>query len=351
MSRRNATHPIPEISSRTAAALPDLHRRRLLAAAGFVLAGGTLGALRPAHADTVAGIPAGTAKIASLPAIDALLLFAAESDGLFKAEGLDVEIVPFKSALEMTAALRAGRIAGQYTNIMTTITQRVNGIDVSIVATTWHTDPAARAFGFAVSPKYAAELPSLDVVKSKKGVPTSTSSGTITDWMLDQMIDHESVPAGALKEVEVPQIPIRLQLLNSGKLETALFYEPLLTLIEQKGGRVVWDDRKLDEPLSMTALRREYLSPAFVGPFRKALGEAARRIDADPKKYLPLAVKKRLIPEAVAKDYQLQKFGGRPTADGLPALPTEAEVARAAQWLIRRGILKTEPDLSGVVYR
>ena len=349
MSRRNPTPRTPTPSSRTAAALPDLDRRRLLAAAGVLLAGGAAGALRPARA--AAGIPAGTAKIASLPAIDALLLFAAEADGLFKAEGLDVAIVPFKSALEMTAALRAGRIAGQYTNIMTTITQRVNGIDVSIVATTWHTAPEARAFGFAVSPKYAAELPTLDVVKQRRGVPTSTSSGTITDWMLDQMIDHEAVPAGALKEVEVPQIPIRLQLLNSGKLETALFYEPLLTLIEQKGGRVVWDDRKLDEPLSMTALRREYLSPAFVGPFRKALAEAARRIDADPKKYLPLAVKKRLIPEAVAGNYQLPKFGGRPTADGLPALPTEAEVARAAQWLIRRGILKSEPDLSGVVCR
>lgn len=94
----------------------------------------------------------------------------------------------------------------------------------------------------------------------------------------------------------MPQIPIRLQLLNSGKLETALFYEPLLTLIEQKGGRVVWDDRKLDEPLSMTTPR--------------------------PRSTCRSPLTKRLVPDAVAKDYRLPKIGRRPTADGLPALPT-----------------------------
>lgn len=123
----------------------------------------------------------------------------------------------------------------------------------------------------------------------------------------------------------MPQIPIRLQLLNSGKLETALFYEPLLTLIEQKGGRVVWDDRKLNEPLSMTTPR--------------------------PRSTCRSPLKKRLVPDAVAKDYRLPKFGRRPTADGLPALPTEAEVSHAAQWLVRRGILKSVPDISGVVCR
>lgn len=306
---------------------------------------------KAAAEEAAAPIPPGTASIASLPAIDAILLFAAEADGLFKAEGLNVKIVPFKSALEMTAALRAKRIAGQYTNIMTTITQRANGIPASIVATTWHTDPRRRAFGFAVSPKYAGEIASVDVLKGKKGISTSTSSGTITDWMLDNFIEAEKVPAEALKQVEVPQIPIRLQLLNAGKLETALFYEPLLTLIEQKGGKVIWDDRKLNHPLSMISLREAYLTPAFVIPFRRALAEAAKRVDAAPERYLPLAVKKSLIPAGIAKGYALQKLGGFPTPDGLPELPSEADVKQACDWLIGRGILSGLPDLSEIVSR
>ena len=99
-----------------------LSRRALIENAGKVLltagaAGGFAGITGKLHAEETrnskSSIPSGTASIAALPAIDAILLYAAEADRLFKSEGLDVKIVPFMSALEMTAALRAKRIAGQ----------------------------------------------------------------------------------------------------------------------------------------------------------------------------------------------------------------------------------------------
>ncbi|MDO5530788.1 ABC transporter substrate-binding protein [Sutterella sp.] len=325
-----------------------LSRRRLLAAAGAAGITAAAGAL-PGIAQAAA--PAGKAKIAVLPAVDALILYAAESDGLFKAEGIDCEIVPFKSALELNAAMRAGRIAGHYSNILTTIAQRANGIDSAIAVTTWHTSPDYRAFGFAVSPAKAAELTSLDVVRARRGVQTSTSSGTITDWVLHRMVETAPVPPECLKSVEVAQIPIRLQMLNAGRLDTALFYEPLLTLIESKGGRTIWDDRGLNEPLSMVALRGPYLTDDFVGAFRRALAAAAKRIDADQQKYLPLAVKKGLIPQAIVKDYRLQKFSGFATRDGLPPLPTDEHVRAAGEWLVANGLVKKLPDLGPVVYR
>lgn len=337
-----------------------LSRRALIENAGKVLltagaAGGFAGITGKLHAEETrnskSSIPSGTASIAALPAIDAILLYAAEADRLFKSEGLDVKIVPFMSALEMTAALRAKRIAGQYTNLMTTITQQANGIDASIAATTWHTDPRRRAFGFAVSPKHVSEVPTLDALRGKAGISTAASSGTITDWMLDNFIANAGIPEQTLKQVEIPQISIRLQLLNSGKLETALFYEPLLTLIELKGGKVIWDDRELNEPLSMISLRSEYLTEDFVLPLRRALAEAARRVDDAPGLYLKLAQRKRLIPENIVEGYVLQKFGGFPTPDGLPELLGRDVVKRASDWLIRRGILSKAPDLERIVCR
>ena len=51
-----------------------------------------------------------TLKIGSLPAADSLILHAAKQDGVFAAHGLDVDIGPFQSALELGAAMRAGSL-------------------------------------------------------------------------------------------------------------------------------------------------------------------------------------------------------------------------------------------------
>lgn len=325
---------------------PLLQRRKLLT----VLASLPLAAAGIPRLSRAAATP-GKARIAALPAADAILLYAAEKDGLFAQQGLDVEIIPFKSALEMTAAIRAGKIAGQYTNAMTTISQRANGIDLAVAVTTWHTSKNHRAFGFAISPKDKDKIRSLDDLRKSKSVTTSNSKGTITDWILYRMLTTEHVPQEALRTVEVAQIPIRLQMLTASRLQSALFYEPLLTLIEAKGGKVIWDDRSLNEPLSMIALARPYLTPQFVHPFRQALALAAKAVDAEPGKYLPLMVEKGLLPAAVAENFNLQKFSGFETADGLPPLPSEQYLQEAARWLVQKGILKQIPELSSCVYR
>ncbi|MDU6431126.1 MAG: ABC transporter substrate-binding protein, partial [Sutterella wadsworthensis] len=129
------------------------------------------------------------------------------------------------------------------------------------------------------------------------------------------------------------------------------FYEPLLTLIESKGGRVIWDDRQLNEPLSEVALTTPYLTPDFVLPFRAALAKAAKAIDQDPQKYVPILSKKGLVPPAVANTYKLPKFSGFATPDGLPPLPTDTLVQEAADWLVKVGILNQAPDITGTICR
>lgn len=70
----------------------------------------------------------------------------------------------------------------------------------------------------------------------------------------------------------------------------------------------MWDDTGLDEPLAVIALRAGYLKLEVVEPFRAALREAARRIDADPEKYRALMVEKGLLPKAAAASYKMVRF-------------------------------------------
>ena len=154
----------------------------------------------------------------------------------------------------------------------------------------------------------------------------------------------------ALKNVEVRQIPIRLQMLLSGQIETALLPEPLVTVVEKKGGRVIWDDTQLDESLAVVALREQYLNDKTVTAFRKAVAAAARKIEADPETYRALMVQKRLIPAPIAKDYKMVRFSLFGREDGLPPPPSAEDVQRVGQWMLQRGMIKSVPAYEEVVY-
>ena len=70
-----------------------------------------------------AAADAETLRSGVLPAADAIVIHAAADEQLFKAQGLDVEVIPFKSALELGAAMRAGRLDGHFGDLMNVFTQ------------------------------------------------------------------------------------------------------------------------------------------------------------------------------------------------------------------------------------
>lgn len=288
-----------------------------------------------------------TLRIATLPAADSIVLDVAVDEGLFKKEGLDVKTVPFKSALEVGAAMRAGQLAGHFGDLMNVFTQNETGAKQAVVLTTTHTTKQQRAFGMAVGPKFAQQYKTLSDLKA---TPTAMSASTIIDYLLTRMQETEKLDASALKNVEVRQIPIRLQMLLSGQIETALLPEPLVTVVEKRGGRVIWDDTKLNESLAVVALRDTYLNEKTVSAFRRAVAAAARKIESEPEKYRALMVQKRLIPAPVAQDYKMVRFSLFGRDDGLPPLPTAEDVERVGKWMMDRGMIKTLPEFNEVIY-
>lgn len=290
---------------------------------------------------------AGILKIGSLPAADSVILHVAAAEGLFAARGLEVEIVPFQSALELGAAMRAGELAGHFGDLLNVLMQNERGAPQAVIATTTHSSPGQRCFALAVSPKRAAELKSL---ADMNGADTAMSGATIIDYLLGRMAERENLPEGWLTMQEVRQIPVRLQMLLGGMTDSALLPEPLATMVETKGARTVWDDTGLDEPLAVIALRAEYLKPETVTPFRDALREAARRIEADPERYRALMVEKGLLPKPAAASYKMVRFDLFGTPDGLPPLPTREDMERVETWMMSRGMIKKAPAYQDVVF-
>ncbi len=79
-----------------------------------------------------AAVDAEPLRIGVLPAADAIVIHAAADEKLFKARGLDVEVIPFKSALELGAAMRAGRLDGHFGDLMNVFTQNERGVPQAV---------------------------------------------------------------------------------------------------------------------------------------------------------------------------------------------------------------------------
>lgn len=287
-------------------------------------------------------------KIGSLPAADSLILHAAQKDGVFAAHGLDVEVVPFQSALELGAAMRAGSLDGHFGDIINVLMQNENGAPQIIVATTSHSSPKARFFGLAVSPKSSAES-----LADLKGKTCSIGRATIVDFVLDSLLAQEGA-AGSLEKRDIRQIPVRLQMLLSGQIESALLPEPLLSLVEGQGARVLLDDRKLDLPLAVIALRKPDNAddPAFadrIQRFRAALEEEAERINAAPDAYKAMMQQLGLLAPKAAEHYAMLRFEEPFTPLGLPS---EEALRRYAEWMQQNRLLKKGlPALSDIVFQ
>lgn len=125
--------------------------------------------------------------------------------------------------------------------------------------------------------------------------------------------------------------------------------EPLVSVVEARGGRVIWDDRAINEALAVVALRQEKLKPETVTGFREAVAEAAKLIESEPDRFRAVMVKKGLLPAPVAKDYKMVRFSMFGTKDGLPPLPTASDVTRVGEWMVKKGMIKAVPAYESVV--
>ena len=287
-------------------------------------------------------------KIGVLPAADSLILHAAREDGVFSSHGLDVDIVPFQSALELGAAMRAGALDGHFGDIINVLLQNESGAPQMIVATTSHSAANARFFGLAVSPKSSART-----LEYLKGKTCSIGRATIVDFVLDALLERQQAP-DLLEKRDIRQIPVRLQMLLAGQTDSALLPEPLLSLVEGQGAHVLLDDRQLDLPLAVIALRKpeQGIDDAFtdrIVRFRAALAEEARRINDNPEVYKTMMQNLGLLSEHAAPQYTMLRFEEPLTPLGLLS---EEDIRHYASWMQKNRLLrKGVPALSDIVFQ
>ena len=256
-------------------------------------------------------------------------------DGLFAAQGLDVELIRFTSALERDTAMQAGQLDGYFGDIIATYLLIKREVPMYIALTSWRTLPGHPMFGIATAPAWK-DIPAQGMRGKKLGL----SKSTIMEYLADKMEQKLGIDPKDYPRVEIKKMPIRFQMLMAGQIDMALLPEPLLSLARLKGGGVLTIADDLDLPLTVLCLHRRYFdddAKAYRG-FVNGYAQAVKNLAATPEKYRQLMAETCRIPKPL-----VAKFPVYPYPE--PALPSSDELKDVQDWMIAKGLLKQRiPD-------
>ncbi|AEA46608.1 MetQ/NlpA family ABC transporter substrate-binding protein [Archaeoglobus veneficus] len=271
-------------------------------------------------------------RIGLLPIEDTFPVTVAKEGGLFEKYGVEVEIVPFQSALERDAALQAGEIDACIADPLAVILLRNAGYDVRIVSLCLGATPEEGVFAILAAPNS-----SINSVKDLEGRKIAISSNTIIEYVTDIMLKSYGVEN--VEKVEIKQIPVRMQTLLAGQVDAATLPEPLASLAAFRGAKLVLSDAMMDRSISQTVIvfRGELVDskPDAVNAFLKAYGEAAEKINANPESYREEFIEKARIPKDIAENYKMPHY---PHPQQYPKEFYE----EVHEWAVEKGLLSKE---------
>jgi NitT/TauT family transport system substrate-binding protein len=275
-----------------------------------------------------------TLKLGMLPIEDNFPFFVAEQEGIFQRHGLSVELVLFSSARDRDMAFQAGQIDGETADPVAVALLRKSGVRAKIISLTMGATPQEGRFAVLAAPKSRIKKAG-DLVGSILAI----SENTIIEYVADQLLLASGVNPQDVKKLPVPDMLQRLQLLVNGQVDAAVLPDPLATLAEKQGAKVILDDTKTKENLSPVVLvfREEIIRSrqSDLARLLAAYQEAAAKVTADPRAYRELFVSRIRVPEPLKETYLAPKYSS-------PRLPEPQDLERMVNWMVSKGLL-SEP--------
>ncbi len=268
-------------------------------------------------------------RIGILPVIDTLPLVVADAEGIFKSEGLNVELIVFNSALERDAAFSAGTLDGAFGDLVNYFLMVKNGIDTKLVCESYHTSGKSVMFGLMASP-----LSSIKNISDIKKEEIAISRGTIIDFFLDQIAISKNINPDDLKKIEVKAIPVRYQMLISGSVKLALLPEPLVSKGIKDGAKLIADDRELDTTATVIMFKNDFLknNETQIQQFISAYNKSVRTINSNSEKFKNIMTAKLRLPADIKDSYKAPLFNEA-------SLPKEKDVMLVYNWMKKNGMI------------
>ncbi|MEB3103606.1 ABC transporter substrate-binding protein [Ferviditalea candida] len=279
----------------------------------------------------------------TLPVTDSAMVVLADSQGIFKKNGLNVNIVKVQTGPATTSAIVSGAAQFSQSNYATLISAKMKGTPIEIVA------EAARAqegFSAVITGVNSSIKEPKDLLG--KRIATAVIGGigpiAINQWLKDKGIDYTKIN---WVQMSFPEMGAALE---TNRVDAAWVVEPFVTKytkVKDAKARVVFDvfsgpTAKL--PIAAYAANENYVKdhPDIVEAFVKSVQEAAALAQKDPtliKKVLPSFTS---LPEELVNQLSLEEY---------PSSTDIAEIQRVAKAMQDTGVTQTEYKVDSMIWK
>ena len=273
-----------------------------------------------------------TLKVGLLPILDVLPFYVAQEKGYFEAEGLEVALVPVKSAQERDALIQANEGDGALTDLQGVAVFNRETSQLKVVGKARKAYPDAPHFRVVAAPGFTVTGP-----QDLAGVPIGISQNTIIEYLTDRLLTSWGLPADQIAIEEVSAIPVRFELLMAGQLKAALLPDPQAQAAIAAGASLIVDDTQFSQysqsvlAFSVAAIEQK---PETIRAFLRALNKAVNDINQNPNSFRSVLIENTRVPENIQDTYNVPKF---PQSE----ITSEAEWADVVDWALEKGLLDT----------
>ena len=269
-----------------------------------------------------------------MPDTDSVPFIIAREKGFFEAEGVDVTLRPFKSAMDRDAAMQSGQLDGAVSDLLAAAFALEGGFDVRVTSSTDGSYQLVEGKG----------VPALDV-RSLAGAEVAVSRNTIIEYVTDRILGENDMASDAIQKVSVPQIPARLEMLQNGKLTAATLPEPMASVAVSNGCRYLTGSGELgiNPGVMLFSAQAAKEKKDAVKAMYRAYNKAVAYLKSTPRdEYIGLVVEKGGFPEAARQALKLPDYRAA-------SLPKEKDVGEVMRWLREKGLVKKDYSYKTVV--
>lgn len=271
-----------------------------------------------------------TLTVGVMPDLDSIPIFVAKQQGYFD-DNIKIEI--YQSAMDRDSALYSGNLDGSISDVLAVCQAAEGGFSV------YATSKTNGRYGIVSGSGSDITSP-----KMLEGKEIGLSLNTIIEYVTDCMVEAEGGDGSLLKKTSVPKIPSRLELLKNNQIDAVVMPEPYVTAAGKEGQTIVATSDELGiNPgillFTKTAVEEKKSEiKAFYEAYDKAVDYINSHENGD---FMPDVIKEAGLPES-AIDVVLPQYEKH-------ILPEKEQVLSAMNWLLDKGLIKTEYEYEELV--
>lgn len=273
-------------------------------------------------------------NIGVLPDVDSIPLIIAQKQGYFEKAGIKVNIEHFKSAKDRDSAFQAGKIDGAVSDVLAAAFAKEGGFDVRITSMT------NGSYKLLVNKDSGIKS-----INDLNGKSIAISKNTIIEYSCDMMLKEEGLSSDNVKKTVIPEIPVRLEMLQNGKIDSAVLPDPLATVAIKNGALLLNSTDKLNINPGVLIFSSNAIDSKKeeIKAFYSAYNMAVEYIQKQPvSSYIDVLIKEAGFPETVRDSIVLPKYTKA-------VIPQEKDVDKVIKWLKDKQLIKNEYKYSDLV--